>query len=185
MAVNDNLAFSCGCTACVTLIVGNKIYCANAGDSRCVVSQKKAAVPLSFDHKPSNMAEEDRIKKAGGHVSFDRVNGNLNLSRAFGDFVYKEGKELSVENQMVIPIPEINTHTIDNETDFMIIACDGIWDCFTNENAVSYIHEQKEVLSTSKDSEFKISDLNEAIFERNCATDTAGNVSETGKEGAG
>jgi len=44
---------------------------------------------MSFDHKPENKEERERIEKAGGFVSDNRVNGNLNLSRAFGDFTYK------------------------------------------------------------------------------------------------
>ena len=41
---------------------------------------------LSFDHKPTDLPELQRIEKAGGIVGLDgRVNGGLNLSRAIGD----------------------------------------------------------------------------------------------------
>ena len=83
---------------------------------------------MSFDHKPSKSEEEERIRKAGGYVSFDRVNGNLNLSRALGDFMYKQDSEIKVDEQMVIPVPDIKTHPIDESTNFFVIACDGIWD---------------------------------------------------------
>ena len=65
-----------GCTA-VTLLMtkDNKIFCANAGDSRCVLSSAGVAVPLSFDHKPTNEPENARITAAGGYVQFGRVNG--------------------------------------------------------------------------------------------------------------
>lgn len=128
MEPDSNIATCCGCTACVCLIVGDTVFCANAGDSRCVLSEKGTAVAMSDDHKPSCPDEEKRIKAAGGFVSMDRVNGNLNLSRALGDFTYKENKELGIKDQMVIPIPEIRTHTITSDTEFFIIACDGIWD---------------------------------------------------------
>lgn len=44
---------------------------------------------MSKDHKPENPEELSRIKNAGGYVADGRVNGNLNLSRAMGDFEYK------------------------------------------------------------------------------------------------
>lgn len=62
MEATEEIALTCGCTACVCLVTDDKIYCANAGDSRCVLSQKGEAVAMSFDHKPSNHDEETRIK---------------------------------------------------------------------------------------------------------------------------
>ncbi len=50
------------------------------------------AVALSEDHKPENELEKKRIEAAGGTVSENRVNGNLNLSRSLGDFEYKQNK---------------------------------------------------------------------------------------------
>ena len=41
-----------GCTACVALIKDKKLFVANAGDSRCVISRKGQACNLSKDHKP-------------------------------------------------------------------------------------------------------------------------------------
>ena len=66
-----------------------EIYCANAGDSRTVMSEKGNAVDLSKDHKPELPEERSRIIKAGGEVMDGRVNGMLALSRAMGDFDYK------------------------------------------------------------------------------------------------
>ena len=68
------------------LVTKDKIFCANAGDSRAVLSRKGEAVGLSEDHKPNVPEEEARINKANHFVSDDRVDGNLALSRAFGDF---------------------------------------------------------------------------------------------------
>lgn len=64
----------------------NKLYVANAGDSRCVVSVNGKACDMSEDHKPEDEPELKRILAAGGRVSNDgRVNGGLNLSRALGN----------------------------------------------------------------------------------------------------
>lgn len=78
-----------GCTATVALITPMEIYCANAGDSRTVMSEKGVAIDLSKDHKPDLIEEKNRIHKAGGEVIEGRVNGMLALSRAMGDFDYK------------------------------------------------------------------------------------------------
>ena len=43
-------------------------------------------MPLSYDHKPGHDVERTRIQAASHFVEDDRVDGNLALSRAFGDF---------------------------------------------------------------------------------------------------
>ena len=87
-----------GCTANVTLITPEYIYVANAGDSRAVICNLKGeAKELSRDHKPDDKIEKERIYKAGGTVDDGRINGNLNLSRAIGDFEYKSSKNLPPE----------------------------------------------------------------------------------------
>lgn len=69
----------------MALIRGKQLIVANAGDSRCVVSEGGKAVDMSYDHKPEDEVELARIKNAGGKVTMDgRVNGGLNLSRAIG-----------------------------------------------------------------------------------------------------
>lgn len=90
-----------GCTAVVALVVGNKIYVANAGDSRAVMMRNGVAIALSEDHKPTQERELNRIKSAGGYVNVvGRVNGNLNLSRSLGDLKYKQLKHLKPEEQV-------------------------------------------------------------------------------------
>ncbi|KIL65423.1 hypothetical protein M378DRAFT_45477, partial [Amanita muscaria Koide BX008] len=66
-----------GTTAVAALLTtDNKIYVANAGDSRSVIDIKGEAKPLSFDHKPTNEPERARICAAGGSVESGRVDGN-------------------------------------------------------------------------------------------------------------
>lgn len=81
-----------GCTATLALITQTEIYCANAGDSRTVMSKNKVVTDLSKDHKPDDTEEKRRIYNAGGYVEESRVNGMLALSRALGDFEYKNNK---------------------------------------------------------------------------------------------
>jgi protein phosphatase 1G len=104
---SDNIALYTGCTACVALITENEIYCANSGDSRCVLSNDGRAIELSIDHKPDLPTEKARIERAGGFVEENRVKGVLNLSRSLGDLEYKQDNKLPVEEQMITCVPEI------------------------------------------------------------------------------
>ncbi|KAH1345370.1 hypothetical protein KXV68_006480 [Aspergillus fumigatus] len=113
-----------GCTAAVSVISKNKIWVANAGDSRSVLGVKGRAKPLSFDHKPQNEGEKARISAAGGFVDFGRVNGNLALSRAIGDFEFKKSPELSPEQQIVTAYPDVTVHEVTDDDEFLVIACD-------------------------------------------------------------
>lgn len=116
-----------------------KIYCANAGDSRAVLCRAGAVVSLSVDHKPQLESERLRILAAGAFVSMNRVNGNLALSRALGDFDFKSNKVLPPEAQAVSPEPEIEEVTITPDDEFIVIACDGIWDVMTSAEVVSFV----------------------------------------------
>ena len=136
------------------LVTPTHIYCANSGDSRSVLARSAenesvAAVALSEDHKPDNELERKRIEAAGGSVSESRVNGNLALSRALGDFEYKLNKSKSYKEQMVTCLPEITKNERQRSDKFVVIACDGIWDCLSNQQCVdlveSYLKRRTEV----------------------------------------
>ncbi|SPO41689.1 related to PTC3 - ser/thr protein phosphatase PP2C [Pseudozyma flocculosa] len=140
-----------GCTAVAALLVAGpknddpsakaarQIIVANAGDSRCVLGVKGEAKALSHDHKPTDEREHSRILSAGGYVEMERVNGNLALSRAIGDFEYKQCSFLGPEHQIVTADPEIITHDINGEEEFLVLACDGIWDCMSNQTVVDFV----------------------------------------------
>jgi protein phosphatase 2C family protein 2/3 len=131
-----------GCTAVVALVTSKQIIVANAGDSRCVMSRRGQAIALSKDHKPKNADEYKRILAAGGYVNFGRVNGNLALSRAIGDFEFKRNSELKPEKQIITAKPDIVEHWLTGEDEFLIVACDGIWDCMPNQHVVNFIRER-------------------------------------------
>jgi serine/threonine protein phosphatase PrpC len=78
-----------GCTALIALIIKGVLYIANVGDSRAILCNKSVAYDLSKDHKPDDPKEKARIESLGGMINAGRVNGSLNLSRALGDFEFK------------------------------------------------------------------------------------------------
>eukprot|EP01013_Petalomonas_cantuscygni_P006141 TRINITY_DN16_c0_g2_i1.p2 TRINITY_DN16_c0_g2~~TRINITY_DN16_c0_g2_i1.p2 ORF type:complete len:324 (-),score=54.89 TRINITY_DN16_c0_g2_i1:1461-2432(-) len=138
-----------GCTAVVCVIGPNAegkrtLWCANAGDSRAVLSRGGRAVPMSIDHKPTLDSERHRILAAGGFVAMGRVNGNLALSRALGDFDFKAVSALPPEQQAVSPEPEVQSLELTPEDEFVVLACDGIWDVMTNEQVVAEVRRRIE-----------------------------------------
>jgi protein phosphatase 2C family protein 2/3 len=128
-----------GCTASVGILSKDKIYVANSGDSRTVLGVKGRAKPLSFDHKPQNEAEKARIQAAGGFVDFGRVNGNLALSRAIGDFEFKKSADLPPEQQIVTAFPDVEIHEINADDEFLVVACDGIWDVQSSQAVIEFV----------------------------------------------
>lgn len=149
-----------GSTACVVLIRGNQIIVGNVGNSRCVLSRDGQAIDLSTDHKPTLAAERERIVKAGGKISrsklpkmllgvivgtrlgVHRVNGILAVSRSIGSFQLKRNKDLTPEEQMVTCSPDIMTVDITDDTEFLVIASDGLWDYVSSQGAVDFVHKQ-------------------------------------------
>ena len=133
-----------GCTACVMSIdeTNKKIYFANAGDSRVVYCKNGKAEEGSTDHKPELDSEKNRIYKADGWISDGRVKGNLNLTRGFGDLEYKQNKSLKPEEQIITANPDIKIIDFTEDIDFIIIGCDGIWDCLTNQEACDFVSKR-------------------------------------------
>jgi serine/threonine protein phosphatase PrpC len=136
---NVNLERS-GSTGVVVLVTPTHILCANAGDSRALLCRSGAALPLSFDHKPNNDCEAARIDTVGGFVRAGRVNGDLAVSRSFGDFSYKCKTFADARMQEVTVDPDIIVHTRDYEKDeYIVLACDGVWDRLTNRDAATLV----------------------------------------------
>jgi len=71
------------------------------------------------------LGEKARICAAGGFVDFGRVNGNLALSRAIGDFEFKKSADLPPEQQIVTAFPDVTVHDVSEDDEFIVIACDG------------------------------------------------------------
>uniref|UniRef100_A0A9J8AYG9 Protein phosphatase 1G n=2 Tax=Cyprinus carpio TaxID=7962 RepID=A0A9J8AYG9_CYPCA len=161
-----------GTTAVVALIRGKQLIVANAGDSRCVVSEKGKAVDMSYDHKPEDELELTRIKNAGGKVTMDgRVNGGLNLSRAIGDHFYKRNKTLPPEEQMISSLPDVKVLTLSEDHEFMVIACDGIWNVMSSQEVVDFVNER---LKTEAGKNRPLSAIIEELLDHCLAPDTSG-----------
>ena len=135
-----------GCTANVCLLdlsgPSPSLYCANAGDSRSIIVRNGKPVPLSIDHKPGLPGERRRIIHAGGKVlgkADPRVQGDLNLSRAIGDWRHKQNSQLPLELQMISPRPDITITNIGKDDEFIVIGCDGIWERFSSADCAKFV----------------------------------------------
>lgn len=128
-----------GSTAITVLSKNNKLFVGNVGDSRCISCTSGLSEPLSTDHKPADALERERIEQAGGFVEFNRVNGNLALSRAFGDFAFKNHTELPPECQMISVKPDVVVHEVNEDLMFLVLACDGIWDVLSNQEVADFV----------------------------------------------
>lgn len=131
-----------GTTAVCVILKDKKIYCANVGDSRSIASVRGRVQNLSYDHKPNNELETKRILAAGGWVEFNRVNGNLALSRALGDFVFKKNETKKPEDQIVTAYPDVDMKDITADHEFIVLACDGIWDVLSNEEVLEFVRSR-------------------------------------------
>jgi serine/threonine protein phosphatase PrpC len=129
-----------GSTGIVLVLTPTHIICANTGDSRGILRRNGNTLPLSFDQKPSNLPERQRITKAKGTVKSKRVDGDLAVSRAFGDYIYKEDTSLADDKQKVIVVPDLVVYPRNmKEDEFIILACDGIWDVASSTQCSSFV----------------------------------------------
>jgi serine/threonine protein phosphatase PrpC len=144
-AVPNN--YNDGSTAIVAIIWEEVIYVINSGDSRCILAHGGQCIPMSIDHSPSNPTEEERIKKNGGHVKNNRVRGKLGVARGFGAYRYKHKENYG--DRLITVEPEVKTFQIDKQTEFLILATDGIWDKISNEEAIQFVRERLGDLATN------------------------------------
>ena len=128
--------FEDGTAALVVYLTTNSIWLANAGDSRAIMCRKGRPFPLSRDHKSDSIDEKRRIKNLNGFITEEsRVNGILSLSRALGD---------CEQQPHVTWLPDILQMDINNAIEYIIMACDGLWDVVSNDEVVNIVLTEKD-----------------------------------------
>ncbi|XAR48555.1 Phosphoprotein phosphatase [Bertholletia excelsa] len=134
-----------GSTAVTAILInGRRLWVANVGDSRAVLSREGQAIQMTTDHEPNT--ERGSIEDKGGFVSnmpgdVARVNGQLAVSRAFGDKSLKSHLRSD---------PDIQDATIDSRTNILILASDGLWKVMANQEAVDIAKRTKDPLKAAK-----------------------------------
>lgn len=159
-----------GSTATTALVMGRRLYCANTGDSRTFLCRNFKAVRMTEDHKPWREDEQKRIRDAGGFVINNRVMGELAVSRAFGDNEFKKGIQSIIDEEgvkmpngdkqksgeaddegqknweqpLLIAKPDVEVTTITDDDQFLLLACDGLFDVFSEDEIVEFVKENLE-----------------------------------------
>lgn len=146
---------------------GWTVVCANAGDSRSVLCRGGKAVSLSEDHKPDDAIEKARIYAAGGTVVNGRVCENLNLSRALGDFNYKDFSKPPAEH-IISGVPDMQTVTLTAEDEFLILACDGCWETHDRQAVVDFLRPQLQKASEGEESKVMVRTLCDFLDKSMC-----------------
>ena len=153
-----------GTTANIIMIINNTLYLANCGDSVSVMFKNGQAIKLSQEHKTTLKSEYDRIVKSGGHILNNRIEGKLNLTRAIGDLAFKNNKNLKFYDQSVTSYPEINKIKNLEGIEFIIMGCDGLWDCVKPQKLCESI--SKKLKQGDSIADFKLSDIIGDIFDQ-------------------
>jgi integrin-linked kinase-associated serine/threonine phosphatase 2C len=133
-----------GSTAIFALVRGEHVIVCNLGDSMAYLARTSAvgmeSIPLqAHQHKCWVVSEKERILKTGGRVDNGRVNGILEVSRAFGDIPFKK--------YGVLCHPELMKFKVTGEDQFIVLACDGFWGSWSAEEAMEFT---KDLLDSAK-----------------------------------
>ncbi len=162
---NETRIYSTGSTVAVCVLIGRLLVSANLGDARAVLGRTDyEAIPLTKDHKPEVPNEMARIKGQGGNVYQNPAHralhpdvpyrvykadghGGLAISRALGDIFLTP--LVSIE-------PYVNVRLLKENDAVLIIACDGVWDVMTNEEAVRCVYDELQQTDSAQSAASKL-----------------------------
>eukprot|EP01117_Protostelium_nocturnum_P003211 TRINITY_DN1415_c0_g1_i1.p1 TRINITY_DN1415_c0_g1~~TRINITY_DN1415_c0_g1_i1.p1 ORF type:complete len:290 (-),score=97.12 TRINITY_DN1415_c0_g1_i1:212-1081(-) len=147
-----------GCTVVTSLVTGSladdnrQLFTANAGDGRAVLCRDGQALRLTVDHKASNAEEAKRITDAGGFIIGGRVNAQIIITRSLGDHAMKD---------YIIGTPHLHHAKLNDKDTWLIVACDGLWDVVSDQDAVDFVLERQEQSCSDIAKELLIKALND------------------------
>jgi protein phosphatase 2C family protein 2/3 len=125
-----------GAVGCMVLVSGRQYWVAHMGDCRAVLSCGGSAQDLTQDHNPKVESERRRIEAAGATISCDGyVEGLIAVSRSWGDWDIATGMKIKGVGDKV----ECKKFYVTNDDEFILIACDGVWDVLSSDAAVKFV----------------------------------------------
>ena len=153
---NGEIKDASGSCGIIAMIKDRKCIIANVGDSRLVIFKNGTISFTTEDHKPDSDVEKKRIELAGGkiyqtpslfplfqngkqiEIPWRVLPGRLSVSRTFGDIEAKDEKFGGMKG-VVVAMPDITEIELNDEYNFIVIGCDGIFDVLTNEELLECI----------------------------------------------
>ena len=160
--INDDPSDKSGSTAIISLIVENKIYIANCGDSYALLSMDSGnnfILVNKLHNIKNNLEEKERVIKNGAKITVSSskqikiLPGKLTATRSFG-YQYIKNANFGGKENMIIETPDIYEYEINNNyTDFLILASTGVFEQLSLEEAKecieNVIKQQKELYINS------------------------------------
>jgi serine/threonine protein phosphatase PrpC len=122
----------CGCTALIVLLHSDSMHIAWLGDCRAVICSAGECRELTVDHSLLDQKERARALADGGVVEGNRLGGFLEVARALGDFDSAQGRKPAGLSAR----PELHSHPIREQDEFLILGSDGLWGAVDSADAV-------------------------------------------------
>ncbi|XP_068329990.1 protein phosphatase 2C 57-like [Pyrus communis] len=155
-----------GSTATLMFVGNDTLVISHVGDSCVVQSCSGKAEVLTHPHRPygsnkASLREIKRIREEGGWISNGRICGDIAVSRAFGDMRFKTKKNemlkkgveerrwtekfasrVQFNGDLITASPDVFQVTFGTDSEFVLLASDGLWDYINSSDAVSFVRNQ-------------------------------------------
>jgi len=144
-----------GTTVLTALLQNNQLIVSNVGDSEAVLCRGGKAVPVSVAHNlKSNPMERERLEAMGakiykqrlGHPALSERFFSIAVTRAIGDILYKDEEFTMGKPSGLIATPETKVLELTQQDQFLILACDGLWDVMSHQEACDLVLRAQERL---------------------------------------
>jgi len=155
---NEDIDGMIGTTVTAVLIIENQLFVANLGDSEAVLCTGGKEVVLTEAHVPSNPDEEMRVRRVGGSIVSDKRGTkrlahptwnptlvNIGVTRAIGDYFFKNEEYVGTKQSGLIALPSIKKWNLTPQDQFLVIASDGFWDVVKPREAIDYVNNNIEL----------------------------------------
>ncbi|PRP82609.1 protein phosphatase 2C [Planoprotostelium fungivorum] len=150
LSVDTKIHGGVGTTACVAIICGHTLHVANVGDSAAILCRRGDPLSLTNPHTAKNPSEKKRVEAVGGVIKDGRLGHpiwnasliNLGVTRAIGDFYFKQDEWTEGKASGLSAEPEITTIQLTTDDCFLLLASDGFWDVVSTQQAINYILQQ-------------------------------------------